>query len=229
MYPRLRIVEIFMRRALNRSWFVFGALVVVVLLPISLAMKHLAQQSLSSQPTLFVPPMTAEELQLESQEEEELKRISAGGEHHQPLKWLMNFPIAKPPTFKKAANAEIADDQPIIGIIDSSLAYAFPLDMLSNPRRHVVNFAGSDSAMSVSYCDISGCVRVFQDKDSTEIPLRVGGLDLDDKMVLVYGDQWYTQDSEALPLDEIPHEQTTWGKWIEKHPQSLVCVDDEEK
>jgi hypothetical protein len=67
-------------------------------------------------------------------------------------------------------------------------------------------------------------VRVLSRDGDAPIPLRVGGLDVDDQMVLLLDGQRYGQESAAIPLCDVPFERTTLGKWKAKHPHSQIYV-----
>ena len=100
---------------------------------------------------------------------------------------------------------------------------AFVLDALASKDSHVVNAVINDQAVSVSYCNLSECIRVFGDDSSSQpLSLGVGGLDEDWNMVLMLADNRYGQRSKEIPLQDVEHERTTLGEWKESHPDSLL-------
>lgn len=174
--------------------------------------------------THAVKPPTAAEIERERQEEEALQRALQAGEHHAPLKMLMDTAGINDPTFIEAEQSKEAEQAEVIGVVLSGQAFAFPLTSLSGPEQHVVNFATREGAISVSYCDLSGCVRVFHQASDTAIALGVGGLDIHEEMVLQLDGVRYSQNSPDIPLSDYPFTQTTWGDWIHRHPDSLMYL-----
>jgi hypothetical protein len=78
--------------------------------------------------------------------------------------------------------------------------------------------------ISVTYCDIEDCVRVFTKEDGVDaVDLMVGGRDEDGMVVLLDG-TLYAQMSSDVPLQDYPYALTTWGGWLRDHPESKVYV-----
>jgi hypothetical protein len=84
----------------------------------------------------------------------------------------------------------------------------------------------NDTPFSIAYCDLKSHVRVLSRAGDTPIPLRVGGMDVDNQMVLLLDGQRYDQGSPEIPLQDVPFEKTTWGKWKARHPETLVYGGD---
>ena len=79
--------------------------------------------------------------------------------------------------------------------------------------------------ISVTYCDLADCVRVLTSESrGYPLALDVGGLDANNKLVLLYGEEMYPQASQRLPLPDYPFYRTTWGQWKSQHPDSQVVV-----
>lgn len=93
-----------------------------------------------------------------------------------------------------------------------------------NPKHHIVNLVLNQNPVSVTYCDLVDCVRVLTDETKVAIPLRVGGFDIDNQMVFLFGDHRYGQSSDGVPLRDHAFDRTTLGKWTELHPSTVVYL-----
>ncbi len=171
-----------------------------------------------------VKPMTAAELALECQQDAEQRRAMAGGEFYDQLSRYVSYTGVSNPYFVTSDKSKLSKDDFVVGIVHEGQAFAFPLDLLAHPKRHVVNFAIFGSALSVSYCNLSGCIRVFRREGEASIPLGIGGLDIHQEMVLMLNGMRYSQDSKHIPLADFPFKKTTWGEWIDGHPNSKLFV-----
>src|SRR5204863_2028339 len=82
-----------------------------------------------------------------------------------------------------------------------------------------------------TYCDISGCTRVFRETPGQDLlSLRCGGLTYVSRftrkkeMALMVGDRRLPHSSKEIPFDELPFVVTTWGEWQKEHPNSPVYL-----
>lgn len=190
----------------------------------SLGLSHWASLvSVNSVPaTAFVVPSTPEQLALIEKEDAEMARILAGGKHHKPLRMVVDFPGIQDPPLKLAAHSNLPDSTRVIGIEVNGEPCAIVLGAMVDPARHIINLVLNHQPVSVTYCDLADCVRVLTDERKAAIPLRVGGLDMDDQMVLLFENQRYAQLSMKLPLQDFPFVRTNLGAWMILHPASLV-------
>ncbi len=86
--------------------------------------------------------------------------------------------------------------------------------------------------VSVTYCDLRDCVRVFTGEGRAALALRQGGL-FQGKMVLRAGGRAYLQESlsalepsgaAAFPYKSYAYVRTTWGTWRKAHPTTDIYL-----
>ena len=139
-----------------------------------------------------------------------------------------------------AATALLADDTPVIGVVAGGQARAYVLDGLSAINDHVLNDVLGGRACTVAYCPLSGCTRVFIDRQrGLPLPIAVGGyIDKsgdptrkDAVMLLRVDEAHYFHDTgEALegdgtfPYPSADFQEATWGQWRKAHPGTDVVV-----
>lgn len=121
----------------------------------------------------------------------------------------------------------------VIGVVDNGKAKAWSLESLLRPENHVYNdqLFGAHG-ISVTFCDLADCVKVFSREDGKPTRLGQGGphSSRPGKMLVVADGKQYWQDTgeplynsaPPFPLKEVPHERTTWGEWKAKHPDSAL-------
>jgi hypothetical protein len=123
------------------------------------------------------------------------------------------------------------DDSPVIGVTAGGRHRAYLVGALSAPKSHVYNDRLGGVPVTVTYCDLDDCARVFTaPPGSRPLPLGVAGLDgrRPGKMVIRYGDEFYWQDTgeslkagaARLGLATIAAVRTTWKAWRAAHPES---------
>ena len=124
-------------------------------------------------------------------------------------------------------DADYSDSTAIVGVDVDGMQCAFVLDEMQDPARHVVNLVINQKPISVAYCDLVDCVRVVTDDSQDPIPLNVGGLDIDNQLVLSLRGTRYGQQSPDLPLNDYPFTRTTLGDWKSQFPKTMICVPPE--
>ncbi len=150
---------------------------------------------------------------------------------------LFDVPGISHPDLIPASQTNVADSSWVIGVEVNGQARAYtmmamcmPIDaemsedhnLESDIKRHVVNDVIAESPVSMTFCDISFCVRVLTAEGQQEpLALRVGGR-REDKMLLLYEGQRYEQSDSAIPLTNVPFTVTSWGQWKKSHPASSV-------
>ena len=134
---------------------------------------------------------------------------------------------------RMAERAKPKDEMSVIGVVEDGKAKAWSLESLLRPENHVYNdqLFGSNG-LSITFCDIADCVKVFSRDDGKPTRLGQGGphSSRPGKMLVVADGKQYWQDTgeplysgaPAFPLKEVPHERTTWGEWKAKHPDSAL-------
>ena len=165
-------------------------------------------------------PKTAQELQKEA----EYEKLIAGGEFYKPLKLVVDYPGVTAPDMLNADAVELPASTEIVGVEINGEFCAFVLNSMLSPRKHIVNLVIDESPLSVTYCNLVDCVRVLTREGNGAIPLSVGGLDVDNQLVLLLGDLHYGQSSPGLPLNDYPFDRMTWGKWKAQHPTTKIYV-----
>lgn len=145
------------------------------------------------------------------------------GEFHQALIRIYDLPGVRQPEFVDADRSTLSDQATVIGIVVDGLPYALARDAMLEPAKHIVNLMMGEHPLSVTYCDLADCVRVLhREKGDEPIDLRVGGLDEDYQMVLLFEGERYGQTSQDLPLTDYPFEVLKFGDWKKRYPQSKV-------
>jgi hypothetical protein len=143
--------------------------------------------------------------------------------------------IRRPAALPAAEAADLDGGEAVIGISAGGRDRAYLLRALSiSAGYHVVNDVLGGVPVSVTYCNLYECPRVFtggaadEPLDLSQGGLRAGG------MVLKSGGHPYRQDSGApldaeappFPYAPYPGAMTTWGAWREAHPGTDVYVAD---
>jgi Protein of unknown function (DUF3179) len=163
--------------------------------------------------------------------DEILEGMSA--ENRRAMDVMVNTPFivegVSNPEFLSAEECGLQDPARIIGVVINGSARAYPLIRLSAMVDHVVNdnvvdSEGKNLPFTVTYCDMSDCIRVLQSSsDTTANSLEVATLGLLDKgLALKWKGKDFKQMDEVDGLKDVPYERTTWGEWKSKHPDSLV-------
>lgn len=136
---------------------------------------------------------------------------------------------SRPPTVK-AADAGLADDELVIGVLAKGKPRAYRRSALAGMTHHVVNDVVGDTPVTVAHCDRSGCSRVYTSNGTEPLRLMTGGY-LNGMLVYLDG-VFYELESGRSPdptAGSIPYlsfgfEEMTWGKWRAAHPDTDVYV-----
>lgn len=142
--------------------------------------------------------------------------------------------IQQPPT-RSATEAGLAEDAAVIGVSFAGKARAYSIAAMSQgPRAHVINDMLAGHPVTVAYCNVMDCARVFTMNTSpAPLDLGVGGwrgekgmiLQVDGvKYALEDGKNLSTPDGSPLPYQQMDYQRTTWGEWHETHPDTDVYV-----
>jgi hypothetical protein len=118
-------------------------------------------------------------------------------------------------------------------------ARAYRLEALNGRTTHVVNDLLGGVPISVTYCDMTDCVRAYTDTRGTApLGFSVGGLYVDNgpEMVLKLDGAYYFQKSgkliepssgpAAIPYDLVEPTRTTWKEWVKRHPDTDAFTGD---
>jgi hypothetical protein len=150
------------------------------------------------------------------------EELQNGGEHFAPLRFAYDLPGVDNPELLDSREAPIADETKIVGVEINHEAYAFSLATMDAETHHIVNCLDGETPFTVTYCPMADCVRVLTRENSELIPLRLGGLNDQDMMVVLLEGIRYDQNSTGLPLKDHAYSRTTFGEWKKLHPQTKV-------
>ena len=139
----------------------------------------------------------------------------------------VSFPlpgIVDPPV--EAASAATAQDSAeVIGVSVNGHSRAYFVSDMGTPFTHVINDIIDRVPVTVTFCDRTGCARVFSNTDEPDRPLDVGiGGFANGQMVLHVDHKNFGQNSRDIPLQELEFERTTWGAWKSAYPDSDICT-----
>ena len=136
------------------------------------------------------------------------------------------------PPVRPAAEANLPDDETVVGVVVSGGARAYLLKALSPVSKNVVNDLIGDTPVSVTYFARTNCVRVFTDVITGKpLDIRMGGYS-GGMLLLVEGSFFQQESSQSLtpglefPYRTMSYEETTWGSWKQAHPESEVYTGD---
>ena len=142
--------------------------------------------------------------------------------------------IRTPPTLS-ADRADLKPEDEVIGVEVDGRARAYRLKAMLGRSDHVVNDVLGGKPVSVTYCDLSGCVRGFGGPGEAPLTIDQAGI-YKNKMTLKVDGVVYVQDDGEVvehdegrsvvpfPFDEVPLTRTTWGAWKAGHPGTDVYV-----
>jgi hypothetical protein len=141
--------------------------------------------------------------------------------------------VREPPT-RPAAGAALADGELVVGVTEGGQSRAYRLWALAPSERfHVVNDVLGGVPISVTYCPLYHCTRVFSGGEpGVPLDMSVAGV-TDETMLLRADGHAYRQDSGA-PLEEggtpFPYSPEaavveSWEQWRHEHPDTDVYVD----
>jgi hypothetical protein len=149
------------------------------------------------------------------------------------VSWGRNVakPIVQPPILK-AAEARMRPDDMVIGVEVGGRARAYFLAAFDHPMGHLVNDMIGGVAVSVAYCNLSRCVRVYTDPGATApLDVEVAGV-LDREMVIkLRGVPYFQRSGEpvepgaspaTIPYNLLTPTIVKWNQWTRQHPETDV-------
>lgn len=131
------------------------------------------------------------------------------------------------PQLVSADEAKLSFQTPVIGVVVDGQPRAYPLPRVSAMSTHVVNdvvptTTGGQRPVTVTYCDMTDCVRVLTSLE-VEGSLRIGTLGMLNRgLALRWNDRQFAQMDEVPGLEDVPFERVSWSEWRERYPETLV-------
>jgi hypothetical protein len=142
-------------------------------------------------------------------------------------------PILRPPSLA-AYEAKLQPDEMVIGVEVGGKAQAYRFAAFELKSGHLVNDLVGGVPVSVAYCDLTECLRVYSDPRGSEpLDLKVAGV-LNGEMIVRHGGSMYFHksgkevepgnNSPTLPYPLITPTVTTWKEWTTRHPDTRVYI-----
>jgi hypothetical protein len=155
-------------------------------------------------------------------------------EEHVWKKMLGMNQIIRPSTVPPD-KAGLPEDAFVIGIVVDGKSRAFAQRSLRNRQQHVVNDLVAGVPITVAYCDVTRCTRVYASRQRSE-PLDVTQAGFrDGEMILKIEGAYYQHSSgesimqgpgsPRFPDELFPWTRTTWKEWKQQHPDSDIYVE----
>jgi hypothetical protein len=136
------------------------------------------------------------------------------------------------PAAKKASEVSLPDDTPVVGVVVNGKARAYKISALSPLHSHVVNDLIDGVPVSVTYCDLAKCLRVYSHPAQGK-PLELQQVGRSNTgLLLRYEGRIYAQatgktfgsEEVELGLEQVEATETTWKAWRERYPDTDVYV-----
>lgn len=128
---------------------------------------------------------------------------------------------------------QVADQTEVIGVVVNGRAKAYTLASLYHANRHVYNDLVGGTPVTVTFCTVTKCVRVYM-SPGRESYLGMA-TDLNEsirrkRMSVSFDGKSYDQETglsveggeRRIPLDGLEHVRTTMSEWLKAHPDSEI-------
>ena len=125
--------------------------------------------------------------------------------------------------FYTADEVIIPDETMIIGVELGGSFRAYLPGGMNDMDQHVLHDEFNGEPITVTYCDISDCARVFVRGDIAAHQIHMGGFN-GYEMLLLIDEKRYVQSDQKMPLDEYPIKRMAWGEWKTSHPETTIYV-----
>jgi hypothetical protein len=141
---------------------------------------------------------------------------------------IFHVPGLRLPPVRPAREMQLPGQTPVIGVVVNGHCRAYLLQAMEVFSAHVINDPVGHVPVTITYCMILKCTRVFT-RDGAVEPLDValGGIH-DGRMALEIDGQRFAQDAPELPVDDLEFSRTSWAEWKAIHPDSDVFVGEHE-
>ena len=124
--------------------------------------------------------------------------------------------------FYRVDQVVFPEDEYVIGVEVDGKACAYLLAGMNDVDQHIVHHALGGQQFTVTYCDKSECIAVY-DKADTTAEIRNGGFS-GETLWILYDGKRFEQDAQDIPLKSFPYVKKTWFEWKKTHPDTLVYV-----
>jgi hypothetical protein len=153
--------------------------------------------------------------------------------------WPYDHQGVEAPTVHSASAVITNDREEVLGVEVDGKARAYRLGAMRDITKHIVNDQINALPVSILYCDISDCSRVFAGRlGAGPLSIRQAGV-MDGEMIVKIGGVHYRQSSGGpvagpeepltdaarrlhFPYRSLPFSRTTWGDWKRRHPQTDI-------
>jgi hypothetical protein len=135
-------------------------------------------------------------------------------------------PLIQNPPIIPGDDARVKDAAGVIGVAVKGHYRAYRIAGMCMAETHVVNDVVESVPVTVTYCDLRQCARVFTRAGESGEPLdvRVRGYVDQQGLLLKINGAVLPQESDVIPLDRLEIEVTTWAEWKTAHPDSDIYL-----
>jgi hypothetical protein len=128
------------------------------------------------------------------------------------------------PVILTAEEARVTETEQVIGITIGDEHRAYILRAFEPLGQKVINDLINEIPIAVTYCDIHERARVFTSTERGEyLHVGLGGW-MDKEMFFYFQNIRFSHSSKNAPLPDYPYIITTWGEWLEAHPDSRIYL-----
>mgnify|MGYP006099328907 FL=1 len=136
----------------------------------------------------------------------------------------MMLPGMIAPVTLMAKEARVTGTEQVIGITIGDEHRAYLVDAFAPLGQKVVNDLINGIPVTVTYCDIYESARAFTSSDRGEyLTVGLGGW-MNKEMFFYFNNIRFAHSSKNAPLPDYPYIITTWGEWLEEHPESRIYL-----
>jgi len=143
-----------------------------------------------------------------------------------PADTAMMLPGMIDPVTLAAKEAQVDVKELVIGITVGDEHRAYIVHAFAPLGQKVINDLINEIPVTVTYCDIYERARVFTSRERGEyLTVGLGGW-RNKEMFFYFDNIRFGQSSMNAPLPDYPYIITTWGEWLEVHPESRIYLGD---
>ena len=155
--------------------------------------------------------------------------LSEANGNHKLLREIYDVPGIDSPRLLASQESGLSPSALVVGVEANGQACAFAIDAMYLQDAHIINVVLQGKPISVTYCSLVDCVRVLSGNGKDTIPLKLGGLNEVNEMVLLLCGERYDQSSGQIPLADHRFERISFGEWRRRNPKTLVYSKNSKK